>query len=112
MRILSIGLIFSGYTLIYASTARGGKFATDPWLGLFMDAYDTPDPGAPSDVRAGASAATRAASSAIGDIQGSALGGGGGIAAAAQSAAAAIRQAAGRIAARITLPQTAQGFTG
>lgn len=38
---LTVGnlLIFAGYTLIYAACANRGIMATDPWLGLFTDAY-------------------------------------------------------------------------
>lgn len=32
-------LLFLGYSLVYAAVAAGGKFATDPWNGLFSDAY-------------------------------------------------------------------------
>lgn len=39
MKPLPIVLIFSGYALIYAAVAAGGKFATEPWAGLFADAY-------------------------------------------------------------------------
>ena len=43
MRFLGIGLILGGYTLVYAAVANRGKFATEPWAGLFMDAYETPE---------------------------------------------------------------------
>lgn len=39
MKVLSIVMILAGYTLIYAAIADHGKFATNPWAGLFMDAY-------------------------------------------------------------------------
>lgn len=39
MKPLPIVLIFSGYILVYAAVAAGGKFATEPWAGLFYDAY-------------------------------------------------------------------------
>lgn len=39
MKVLPIVLAFSGYVLIYAAVAAGGKFATEPWAGLFADAY-------------------------------------------------------------------------
>lgn len=42
MRFLSILLFFGGYTLVYAAVANRGLFATEPWLGLFTDAYATP----------------------------------------------------------------------
>lgn len=42
MKSLSALLIFIGYTLIYAAIANQGKFATDPWAGLYADAYTTP----------------------------------------------------------------------
>jgi hypothetical protein len=34
-------LVFSGYMLVYASVAKGGLFALEPWAGLFADAYST-----------------------------------------------------------------------
>lgn len=40
MKALSAILIFGGYMLIYAATANQGKFATEPWAGLFADAYE------------------------------------------------------------------------
>ncbi len=38
--------MFAGYVLVYASTAEHGKFAKEPWAGLFGDAYtiDHPQP--------------------------------------------------------------------
>jgi len=36
---LGIILVFGGYMLIYASVAHGGQFATEPWAGLYADAY-------------------------------------------------------------------------
>lgn len=39
MKFLSALLIFAGYMLVYAATAAQGKFATEPWAGLFADAY-------------------------------------------------------------------------
>jgi len=39
VKFLGIFLLFSGYALVYASVAAGGKYATEPWLGLFVDAY-------------------------------------------------------------------------
>lgn len=41
MKALSALLIFGGYMLVYAATASQGKFATEPWAGLFADAYMT-----------------------------------------------------------------------
>lgn len=43
MRFLGTLLLFSGYVLIYSAVAAGGKYATEPWLGLLVDAY-TGDP--------------------------------------------------------------------
>lgn len=40
MRLVGTLLLFGGYVLVYASVANGGKFATEPWAGLFTDAYD------------------------------------------------------------------------
>lgn len=31
--------MFAGYALVYAAVANHGKYATDPWQGLFTDAY-------------------------------------------------------------------------
>lgn len=42
MRFVSTLLVFAGYCFVYASVAAGGRFATEPWAGLFADAY-TPD---------------------------------------------------------------------
>lgn len=49
MKFLSTLLLFSGYLLIYAAVAKGGRFATEPWEGVFHDAYTgegaSPSPG-------------------------------------------------------------------
>jgi hypothetical protein len=55
-------LLFAGYTLLYASVAAGGKMATEPWSGLFADAYT------------GASATSNQASAGIAGAVGGALG--------------------------------------
>lgn len=48
MKLLGILFVFAGYVLVYAATAAGGKFATDPWASLFADAYtDAGGQGAP-----------------------------------------------------------------
>ena len=39
MRFLGTLLLFGGYVLVYASVANGGKFAAEPWAGVFTDAY-------------------------------------------------------------------------
>lgn len=39
MKAFAILLTFAGYTLVYAAVANRGRFATDPWAGLFADAY-------------------------------------------------------------------------
>ena len=39
MKAFAILLTFMGYTLVYAAIAKQGRFATDPWTGLFADAY-------------------------------------------------------------------------
>jgi hypothetical protein len=39
MRFLGVGMIFAGYTLLYAAVAAGGVLATDPWAALYIDAY-------------------------------------------------------------------------
>lgn len=45
MRFLAIFLVFVGYMFVYAAVAAGGMFATEPWAGLFADAYTgTPSP--------------------------------------------------------------------
>ncbi len=41
MKFLSILLFFGGYTFVYAAVANRGLLATEPWLGLFTDAYAT-----------------------------------------------------------------------
>lgn len=44
MGFLSVVLVFTGYTLIYASVAgppgHGGRFALQPWAGIVGDAYE------------------------------------------------------------------------
>lgn len=42
MQFIGILLVFGGYTLVYAATAHGGRFATEPWAGLYADAYGNP----------------------------------------------------------------------
>lgn len=39
MKFLSVLLLLGGYILVYAAIAGGGKFAVQPWQGLFRDAY-------------------------------------------------------------------------
>jgi hypothetical protein len=39
VKLLGILFVFLGYVFVYASTAAGGKFATEPWAALFADAY-------------------------------------------------------------------------
>ena len=39
MKFLSTLLLLGGYMLIYAAVARNGRFAAEPWEGLFHDAY-------------------------------------------------------------------------
>lgn len=39
MKVLGPLFLFGGYVLVYAATAKGGVFATDPWNGIFADAY-------------------------------------------------------------------------
>lgn len=39
MKFLSTLLLLGGYLLIYAAVAKGGRFAAQPWEGLFHDAY-------------------------------------------------------------------------
>ena len=39
MKFLSVLLLLGGYILVYASVARSGRFAAEPWQGLFQDAY-------------------------------------------------------------------------
>lgn len=39
MKFLSVLLLLGGYLLVYAAVARGGRFAAQPWEGLFHDAY-------------------------------------------------------------------------
>ncbi len=41
MKSLAAILIFAGYTFVYAAVAKQGKFVTEPWAGLFADAYTT-----------------------------------------------------------------------
>jgi hypothetical protein len=39
MKFLGTLFVFAGYVFLYSSVAAGGKFATEPWAGLFADAY-------------------------------------------------------------------------
>jgi|SRR5215472_5452393 len=39
VRFVNTLLLFGGYLLVYASVANHGKFATEPWNGIFTDAY-------------------------------------------------------------------------
>jgi hypothetical protein len=39
MQFVGVLLVFGGYMLVYAAVARGGRFATEPWAGLYADAY-------------------------------------------------------------------------
>lgn len=39
MKFLSVLLLLGGYLLVYAAIAKNGRFATEPWEGLFHDAY-------------------------------------------------------------------------
>jgi hypothetical protein len=52
MAFLGTLLIFAGYTLVYGAVAKGGRFATDPWAGLYLDAYTSTVGTAISDVAA------------------------------------------------------------
>lgn len=53
MKFLGILFVFFGYMLVYASAAAGGKFATEPWAGLFADAYTgAPAPPTPTIAQA------------------------------------------------------------
>jgi hypothetical protein len=40
MNFLALVLGFVGYTLVYAATANHGRFATAPWTGVLVDAYN------------------------------------------------------------------------
>jgi hypothetical protein len=53
MKSLAMILTFAGYTLIYAAVANQGIFATEPWNGLFADAYTGPQ-STGAQVQAGA----------------------------------------------------------
>jgi hypothetical protein len=39
MKFVAIIMTFIGYVLVYAGVANGGKFATQPWMGIIDDAY-------------------------------------------------------------------------
>lgn len=41
MTFLGIFLVWLGYVLFYAGIANHGRFATQPWAGVFADAYDS-----------------------------------------------------------------------
>ena len=44
MKFLATILTFIGYVLVYAGVANGGKFATQPWMGILNDAYADTNP--------------------------------------------------------------------
>lgn len=46
MGFLSVTLLFTGYILVYAATANHGRYAQNPWAGVFADAYT--DDGGPA----------------------------------------------------------------
>lgn len=56
MKFIGILFVFFGYVLVYASAAAGGKFATEPWAGLFADAYT--DANTTSPIAAGIASVT------------------------------------------------------
>lgn len=60
-RLLGPVLLFFGYTLVYASVAHGGVFATDPWNGIFADAY--------TDVTNGGSAPSSGSTGSSGTVK-------------------------------------------
>lgn len=39
MRFLANACLFIGYLLLYAATANHGRFALEPWQGVYTDAY-------------------------------------------------------------------------
>lgn len=39
MKFVATIMVFIGYVLVYAGVANGGKFATQPWMGILDDAY-------------------------------------------------------------------------
>lgn len=39
MKSLGMLLLLGGYMLIYAAVAKGGVYATEPWMGFVKDAY-------------------------------------------------------------------------
>ena len=60
MRFVGTLLLLAGYTLLYGSVANGGKFATNPWAGLFTDAYPKPQQQQPQQGMPGQPPMTRA----------------------------------------------------
>lgn len=60
-------LMLAGYTLIYAATANGGAFASNPWQGLWSDAYQQDSgAGAGSSSSGGGGSLASAIAGAIG----------------------------------------------
>jgi hypothetical protein len=39
MQIVGLLLMFGGYVLVYAGMANHGEFVSNPWAGIFSDAY-------------------------------------------------------------------------
>lgn len=48
MKLVSILLMFGGYVLVYAAVANHGAFVSNPWAGVFTDAYPPNTSAAPS----------------------------------------------------------------
>lgn len=73
MKFLGTLFLFVGYSLVYAAVARGGVFATDPWNGLFFDAYTDPNlPG--GNTRSSSSGSSGGSSTGIGSGSGTGTG--------------------------------------
>lgn len=41
MTLVGMILMWLGYVLLYAGIANHGRFATQPWAGVYADAYDS-----------------------------------------------------------------------
>lgn len=64
MKFVAIIMTFIGYVLVYAGVANGGKFATQPWMGIIDDAYSQGSSAGASAGGSGGSASSNAGSAA------------------------------------------------
>jgi hypothetical protein len=58
MKFFGTLMLFGGYVLVYSAVANSGKFASEPWLGLFTDAYSVPSTSSTSTNGGGGTTST------------------------------------------------------